>query len=163
MQNWGHICIEMFPWWPQLWNWPSLRDWHSLWDWSSLWVPFEYSQTGSVPQTGPINTNWAKGLGSRTCRIGLPNWRQNQSLNKSGKAHFCMSPISTFTNTSYSAMLILHAFAIRCYIWVGWPLFDVLQSLLRLWAQIWQGAQPTYKMKFWQYLDLAILNNFLWE
>ena len=41
-------------------------------------------------------------------------------------------------------------------------IFDVFGSFLRLWSQIWRGAQPPYKMIFWQYWDFIIPFKKLW-
>ena len=43
-------------------------------------------------------------LPNRPCKLA----KKPKSLNKSGKAHFCMSNISTFTNTTYSPVLTLY-------------------------------------------------------
>ena len=50
--------------------------------------------------------------------MNLPSWscklaKKSESHNKSGKAHFCMSNISTFTDTTCSLVLTLYACVIE--------------------------------------------------
>ena len=90
-------------------------------------------------KTPTLQQNTFKGLGSRTCRIGPVN-RQNitsKSVTKSVIELFCVLNISTF--------------------------MIFFLSFLCLWSKIWHGAQPPYKMKFWQCCYFIIPYKILWD
>ena len=73
-----------------------------------------------------------------------------------------MSNISTLTNTTYPPVITLARLCYRVLnlgrVATFWRFAVIFMSLIA----IWQGTQPPYKMKFWQCLDLAILNNFFY-
>ena len=100
---------------------------------------------------------WTKGEGSRTTRIGLVN-RLKIKVNEQ-KRH------SAFLCAGHFYFQDRHLFScvdplLLCYrvlnmgrVALFWCFFP---SFLSLWSQIWQGAHPPYKTKFWQCWDLVI-------
>ena len=96
-----------------------------------------------------------KGLGSRTCRTGPVN-RQKIKVAE-GKWHstfLCAEHFYFHKQHLFSCNPLLLCYRVLHMERVG--IFDVFGSILRLWSQIWQGTQPPYKIKFWQYWDFII-------
>ena len=101
-------------------------------------------------KTPTLQQNTFKGLGSRTCRIGPVN-RQNIKVAQQ-KWH------RTFLCAEYFYFHEQHLFSCinplpLCYRMLT---MDRLAIFLRFWSKIWQGAQPPYKMNFWQCCDFII-------
>ena len=115
-------------------------------------------------KTPTLQQNTFKGLGSQTCRIGPVN-RQNIKVaqQKWHRTFLCAEHFYFHRQHLFSCVNPL----LLCYRVLNMGrvaiCFDIFWSFLRLWSKIWQGAQPPYKMKFWQCCDFIIPYKILWD
>ena len=118
-------------------------------------------------KTPTLQQNTFKGLGLRTCRIGPVN-RQNIKVaqQKWHRTFLCAEHFYFHKQHLVSCVNPL----LLCYRMLNMEReaifffsFFFFWSFLRLWSKIWQGAQPPYKMKFWQCCDFIIPEKHLWD
>ena len=116
------------------------------------------------PKTSTLQQHTFKGLGSQTCRIGPVN-RQNTKVAQQ-KWHRIFVCAEHFYFHEQHLFTCVNPFLL-CYRVLNMGrvaiLWDVFWSFLHLWSKIWQGAQPPYKMKFWQCCDFIIPYKILWD
>ena len=97
-----------------------------------------------------------KGLGLQTHLIGPVNWQKIKVSERKWYSTFL------FAEHFYFHEKHLFSFVNPLFLCYRMPnlgrvaIFDVFWSFLHLWSQIWQGAQPPYKIKFWQCWDFII-------
>ena len=106
-------------------------------------------------KTPTLQQNTFKGLGSRTCRIGPVN-RQNIKVAQK-KWH------RTFLCAEHFYFHEQHLFSCVNPFLLCYRVLNMGRVAHFFLSKIWQGAQPPYKMKFWQCCDFIIPNKILWD